>query len=1010
MSSLFTLLRRRLLGFFVALLLAAAVVSIIVQALGPESSDPQSYTAGVAILVILLLNAAISALAEHKACGALEVLSKRTRSSTRVARDGEELQVDVASIVRGDVVLLRAGDVVPADIRLSHAQDLTVSEVALTGEPDDVIKTADLQLHRTGKPDGITPDNMVFSGCGVTGGTGRGVVVETGWATRIGTSAWVTSRRGGYRQYFAGLFGTAEGRAPLQRSLAHLKSRVGACAVVACVAIFVIGVVVDRLSADDSYGPVWLSMVLVATTLAAAAVPESVRLCSAVAMAVGCRELSEEGVLVRNLAAAEALGFVQVLCVDAAGTLTERKSTAVQVWTSGADLAVAQHRGDGGKTAESIGLCTCLFAAGLSAMDDHAVEVPRQVAAGGSIVDVPAPPVLEVPMSSRRRLAVSVIDVSGQEVLCCGGLALASGTELVAVATGAPGCIAQTCTEILGPNGVIGPLRADALAEVLQVADSYSEQALGVLAVAVRSMPAPLPRRVTEGGASTDAKLDFFCKGMCLVGLVATLSPLRAGAKESVLEALAAGIRVVMVTGDCLKTAVAVGRNLGILESDSGETVLVLDCQCLRPYGKYSPADELDALVAGVRVFAHVNPGDKLEIVRSLQRQGYVSAVTGDCVSDATALSQADIGIAMSMQGPEVAKSAADIVLSDNSLHSVLAAVGRGRAMFAAVQKLVCYSLSVHLASLAQILFCVATGLPVMRTPLQILYLAMITDLPPSVALGMEPPETDALREQRPHPQGEPLAPAWLWLAAAMNAGVLFLVVTVAYVAALWRFCGGTLLEERIAELDGADQRLAAARAVAFIALVWSQNVRTYTARSFGQPLWQDACSNRGMQWAIGLAQLSLYAAVLLPGLSDAVLRLRGLDVGWAGWCCALIGPIATGVLSETCKLLTQRQVVNYWRTRPEAAAAPAVSRLRSGPKAADDEALGSAYRVDAGYDAADLAGITVSVGRAYDRFEPCVAWEEPLDGGSRKAQVRRGLGYGLLSRIECVESTALKQ
>merc|ERR1712038_1772311 len=377
------------------------------------------------------------------------------------------------------------------------------------------------------------------------------------------------------------------------------------------------------------------------------------------------------------------------------------------------------------------------------------------------------------------------------------------------------------------------------------------------------------------------------------------------------MAARGAGIRVVMITGDYLKTAVAIAHNVNILQPQDSEAEAACDCAKLRPDGQYMPNDSMDAFTGSVRVFARAKPEDKLEIVKSLQRQGAVTAMTGDGVNDAPALNQADIGVAMGIQGTEVAKGASDMILTDDNFCSIVAAVEKGRAIYSGIQKFVAFIMSVHIAEVMQIFFCIVVGIPVMRTPLQILFLILVTDLPPSIALGMEPGEPTIL-EERPRPKEEPVVLAWMWISMVMNGAVLSAVIIVVYVISLIHYCDGKVMQADINLLEDYDHKLMDARTVAFISLVWSENVRSYTSRSFQNPVWQNFFGNSNMQKAIILAQLALYIAVLAPFFSDKILGLRGVNVGLWGWGVALLGPVGCVILCELCKLITAAQSRAY--------------------------------------------------------------------------------------------------
>jgi len=358
-----------------------------------------------------------------------------------------------------------------------------------------------------------------------------------------------------------------------------------------------------------------------------------------------------------------------------------------------------------------------------------------------------------------------------------------------------------------------------------------------------------------------------------------------------------------------------------------------VDCARLRPNDDYLSHDKMDELTSTVRVFARARPEDKLEIVKSLQRQGLVTAMTGDGVNDAPALNQANIGVAMGIQGTEVAKGASDMILTDDNFCSIVSAVEKGRTIYAGIQKFVAFIMSVHIAEVMQIFVCIVVGIPVMRTPLQILFLILVTDLPPSIALGMEPGEATIL-EDPPRPKSEPVVLGWMWFSMILNGAILSMVIIGVYIASLMLYCDGEILQEHIEKLGpDYETKLMNARTVAFISLVWSENIRSYTSRSFDKPIWRNFLGNKEMQKAIVLAQLCLYAAVLIPKFSDQILKLSGISIGLQGWLIALAGPLGCLILCEACKVITAYQMRSYQRSVKARTAAAASEKSENAPK-----------------------------------------------------------------------------
>lgn len=989
----------QLTGFIIILLILAAAASVAVNATGPNKDDVLSYTTGKAIFVIVFINAAIAAWTEHKAGGALEALSQLSQASIYVLRDGVEEKVDTRSIVCGDIVVLGTGDVVPADMRLFGAEDLKVSEMALTGEPEDVSKTSKLRPKprdsgESHEGEKLTPENMVFSGCSVTNGKGKGIVVDTGMSTRIGRIAQLIAEKdGGPKKKCGCLPDTSTNATPLQANLERLGARIGVMAILVCIVVFIIGTLLGSTDPENPQSEAWLYMILVAVTLAVAAIPEGIPLCVTISLSIGCKAMVKKNVLVRKLAAVETLGSASIICSDKTGTLTEGKMTMINLWSGGVAYDVSGKGFDPTEgtvsraescvdASQELTVRSTLFAAllccntTLGKVKDkesgemrwkpkgNSSEAPIVVASrkvGFAESDLESyKRVLEVPFSSSRKMMLTVTNMSGKESLCAGGVRLPPDTNFLTVCKGAPNYIIELCATQLMEDGSSQPMTEADKVQALKTVDEYSSNALRVLAVAMRAMP-NLPYDANNEDLPTDAKFQLCRQELQLVGLVASIDPERDGVKESVELARGAGVQVVMITGDYLKTAIAIGKNVRILqESDDVETAAV-DCTSLRPGGSYLPQDQIDTITQCVRVFARAQPEDKLEIVKSLQRQNFVTAMTGDGVNDAPALSRADIGVAMGIQGTAVAQGASDMILTDDNFCSIVAAVEKGRTIYAGIQKFVAFIMSVHIAEVLQIFVCIVAKIPVMRTPVQILFLILVTDLPPSIALGMEPSEKNILK-QRPRPKNEPVVLPWMWFSMVLNGVILSLVIIGIYILALVHYCDGEILQDDIDGLIDYEHKLMNAQTVAFISLVFSENVRSYTSRSFDQPIWRNLCGNPDMHKAIVLAQFALYTAVLVPFFSEEILGLRGRDIGLWGWGVALLGPIATLVLCEFSKIITHLQMDRYQRRLSKGADEPA-------PKAMDQpdctesviNDLGSDIRMMVRGDIAGVIGRTIS-------------------------------------------------
>eukprot|EP00746_Dinoflagellata_sp_MGD_P159973 gnl/MRDRNA2_/MRDRNA2_86793_c0_seq1.p1 gnl/MRDRNA2_/MRDRNA2_86793_c0~~gnl/MRDRNA2_/MRDRNA2_86793_c0_seq1.p1 ORF type:complete len:1036 (-),score=234.58 gnl/MRDRNA2_/MRDRNA2_86793_c0_seq1:731-3838(-) len=924
----------QLLNPIILLLIGAAVASIMVG----------SITTATAIMIIVLLNAGIAAATENSAGSALEALSDMSQPEALVLRGGAEIKVQTRDIVRGDIVILGVGDVVPADIRLVEATDVKVNEMLLTGESEDVSKTAkktepDLSNKGSVVSVKLTPENMCFSSCSITNGEARGVVVATGMKTRVGAIAALLGAGEKKGKCFGYLPDTGGNVTPLQASLDRLAVSIGKGAIVVCIIVFAIGLLLDTRDPSKPEEPSYLFMIMIAITLTVAAIPEGIPLCVTISQATGCSDMVKQNVLVRRIAAVETLGSASVICSDKTGTLTEGKMRAVKLWAGGVEYNISGQgfdptKGDikrvdnGQDGSSSMEVRSTLLAALLCSNarverkeEDGNVqwvpcgnssEVPIVVAAGkigikAEDMETTFPRVFQVPFSSKRKMMLTVCRASGQSKLGQSGMPLPDDTEMLACAKGAPNYIIDACMNWVDATGSITPLTEQARSQIMGTIDHLSEQALRVLAIAVKPL-SKLPFSEEEvDDISGDEKMEHLCNNLTFVGLVASLDPPREGVRDSVQAAKNGHIKVVMITGDYLKTAQAIAADIGILDR-SAFASKALDCSLLRPGGVYMSESEMDKITYDADVFARAQPEDKLQIVNSLQRQGLVCAMTGDGVNDAPALNASDIGVAMGIQGTEVAKGASELILTDDNFCSIVGAVEKGRVIYAGIQKFVAFIMSVHIAEVLQIFACIVGGIPVMRTPLQILFLILVTDLAPSVALGLEPGQRGIMKEH-PRPKKQPVLLPWMWLITVVNSVILAGVILSVYTWALDHYAIGLeveqisddILEEGIEGFTG--NQLAKARTVAFISLVCSENVRAYSARSFTRPFTVDMLANKFMQRAIGMSQAALYLALFLPGLND-ILELQGLDVDAQGWLFAILGAVATLTLCEVSKFL----------------------------------------------------------------------------------------------------------
>ena len=754
--SLLTLFIIQLNSVIMYLLMAAVVASAAIKATGDKANDILSYVDSIAIFIIVLINATIAAVTENNANDALEALSSLQSPMCTVIRGGEDNQIESRELVRGDVVKLTTGDVVPADIRIITANDFRVNEMLLTGEPEDVAKSPGVKPQSPGHAEKLTAENMVYSSCNVKAGAAVGLVVATGMKTRVGSIASLLNDDGSSdepagtpsaddlekgiaavpppsEKQGSCLPDTKAGQTPLQQNMELLAVKIGYMAIAVCGIVFTTGVVLGTKDPEDPETQSWLFMVLVAVTLTVAAIPEGLPLCVTIALSSGCSAMVKEHVLMRKIAAVETLGSASIICTDKTGTLTEGKMTLVAMHAGKADYKVSG-KGfdptDGTITKEdspaSAGNEACVRATLGSAVlcsntslklekDESSGQMrwtPRGnsseaplVVAGHKIgiqleeLESSLERVAEVPFSSSRKMMATVTKtVSTSDLAHVGDVG-----EHTAHIKGAPNYILDKCTTYLAADGSIQPMEDSDKLAFLDKVDELSSRALRVLAVATRPLGRSLP---LDEDTKPEELFSTIVDGLTLCGLCASIDPERDGVKDAVSQSRTAGVRVVMITGDYLMTAVAIAKNIGILDADTfvegnGEAT---DCGALRPAGDgaYIDNSDMDEMTRSTSVFARAKPEDKLEIVKSLQRQGWVCAMTGDGVNDAPALHRADIGVAMGLEGTEVAKGASDMILTDDNFCSIVKAIEKGRVIYAGIQKFVAFIMSVHLAEVVR--------------------------------------------------------------------------------------------------------------------------------------------------------------------------------------------------------------------------------------------------------------------------------------------------------------------
>jgi Ca2+-transporting ATPase len=837
---------RKLLAQFadplIYLLLGAVVVSVIAWL--AEGAEGVPYEALV-IAVIVVLNAFLGYVQEARAEQAVAALQRMAAATASVMRDGREERSEAAAVVPGDVMLLAEGDAVSADARLVEAASLTVAEASLTGESEAVLKDVAALDGPAGLGDRV---NMVFKGTAVTRGRGKALVTATGMATEMGNVARLLGR-------------TEQARTPLQREI----DRIGRMLGIAVIALAVVVVAAILLTSEIEHASDLVSVLLVGVSLAVAAVPEGLPAVLSVVLALGVQRMARRRAIVKRLSSVEALGSASVVCSDKTGTLTKNEMTIEKVVTASGEAEITgsgyrpegELRVDGGPLDDSALLdeVRAVLVGGSLANDAVLREENGEWAIQGDpteaaflVAEAKVPGLHEeresrferlgeVPFTSERKLMSTIeSDVQGE-------------LGVAVVTKGAPGVLLARCTAERAA-GEVRPLTDERRREVLDTVDRLAGQALRTLAVAYRALP--------DGArAAADESME---RELVHLGLVGIIDPPRPEARAAIGEATAAGIRVLMITGDHPRTAVRIAGDLGIVEA--GARVLT------GAELEAASDEELAAWVREVSVYARVAPEHKLRIVDALQVNDAIVAMTGDGVNDAPALKAADIGVAMGITGTDVTKEAADMILADDNFATIVAAVREGRGIFANIRKFLRFLLSSNIGEVLTMLLGVvlagaiglddtgeAIAVPLLAT--QILWINLLTDTAPALAMGVDPPPDDVMRRS-PRRLGDRVIDAEMWFGIFW---VGFVMAAVTLVALDLRLAGGLL---------GGSGEIDEARTMAFTTLVLAQLFNCFNARSDRVSVFHHLFTNRWLWGAIALSVALQVAVVHLGFLNEA--------------------------------------------------------------------------------------------------------------------------------------------
>ena len=815
-------------SFMIIVLIFAAIISGVTGYMNGEG-----ITDAIIILSILIVNAIIGVFQEAKAEKSLDALEKLSAPHCKVIRDGETKIIESRDLVVGDIVVIETGDHVPADLRLIESVNLKIQEAALTGESVPVEKDADALLPE----DASIGDriNMAYSSCSVTYGHGKGVVTAIGSQTEVGKIASMIQS-------------VPDIRTPMQIRLDKLGKTLAVICLVVCVVIMIIGL---------CYGRNLLEMFMTAVSLAVASIPEGLPAVSTVVLALGVQRLAKQNAIVRNLPSVETLGSTTVICSDKTGTLTQNRMTVTHIYAAGklSDTSVPAPITDEllkmsvlandavlGTDGQSIGdpTETALIDAGVK----HSIDK--------NALDAELPRVAEIPFDSERKLMSTVHQSNDKDYLVAvkGGL-----DELLA-----------NCTRI-NDGTTIRPLTEKDIENIHKANVEMASQALRVLAVGYKTV-SELP------AAFVSATLE---NEFIFLGMVGMIDPPREEAKEAVRRCKEAGIRPVMITGDHKITATAIARSLGIITSDecvlTGKDVEMMD------------DEQLKEMAGNVAVFARVAPEHKVRIVNAFQSRGNVVAMTGDGVNDAPALKLADIGVAMGITGTDVAKEAADVVLADDNFATIVSSVREGRRIYDNLMKSIQFMISTNLGEIVVLLIAVLANLDMPLLPIQLLFINLVGDSLPSLALSVDHADKDIMR-RKPIDPDQGIFTKHFTTRVILQALIIGLTTLAAY-------------------MIGMKTSVDVARTMTFATMVFSQFTIIFSIRSGYKWFTHKMFTNRWLWLTIAFVTALTLLVLLVPGM-QSLFKLAPMTSGqW--W--TVIG-LSFGVLalSEFFKLFTRKK------------------------------------------------------------------------------------------------------
>ena len=811
------------------ILMAAAAVSAVTSILSGEK-----LTEVIIILAVVLLNAVLGVVQESKAEAAIEALQTMTAATSKVLRDGKITVLHSADLVPGDVVLLEAGDAVPADGRLLESASLKIEEAALTGESVPVNKTAETISAEGDVPLGDRK-NMCYMGSTVVYGRGSAVITATGMDTEMGKIAGVLAR-------------TEQEETPLQRKLTQLGKTLSYLVLAICIFIFVFDLLVEG---DYSLEAI-LKTFMVAVSLAVAAIPEGLATVVTVVLSIGVTNMSKRGAVIRRLTAVETLGCTQVICSDKTGTLTQNKMTVVD------------HTGPQRLLATAMALCSdaAWTEEGAQGEPTEAALVNFAAEAGlkKPLLEEQQPRVAEAPFDSSRKMMSTVHQIDG---------------GFIQYTKGAPDEVLRLCTCYI-ESGEMRPMTEEKRRAILLENKAMADRALRVLAAAQRSWGDKLPEDISPETLEQD---------LCFIGLAGMIDPVRPEVKDAIHQCRKAGIRPVMITGDHKDTAVAIAKELDILDSaDQAITGSALNDLT---------DEELAEAVPRYSVYARVQPEHKVRIVSAWKKRGAITAMTGDGVNDAPSIKTADIGVGMGITGTDVTKNVADMVLSDDNFATIVGAVGEGRRIYDNIRKTIQFLLASNMSEVLGVFTATLLGFTLLG-PVHLLFINLITDCFPALALGLEKAEPDVM-DRPPRDSHDGIFAGGLGL-DILYQGVLITVITLA------SYVIGHCVEVGYFEMpSGVSPH---GMTMAFLTMSMCEIFHSFNMRFQRRSIFSGHSHNKVL-WAAMLGSLLITTLVLEVGpIADA---FGFTPVGWAEYGIALALAVLVIPVVELVKFFQRR-------------------------------------------------------------------------------------------------------